>query len=46
MGMPTRTGPWPGIPVMLINPPMPWAIWSTPGRSRYGPLWPKPEMLP
>ena len=33
-GMPTRTGPWPGRPVMLISPPMPWAIWSKPGRSR------------
>ena len=46
MGMPTRTGPWPGMPVIDMRPPMPWAIWSTPGRSRYGPLWPKPEMLP
>ena len=32
-GMPTRTGPCPGIPVIDINPPMPWAIWSKPGRS-------------
>ena len=26
IGMPTRTGPWPGRPVMDISPPMPWAI--------------------
>ena len=32
IGMPTRTGPWPGRPVIDISPPMPWAIWSTPGR--------------
>jgi hypothetical protein len=32
--MPTRTGPWPGRPVMDISPPMPCAIWSKPGRSR------------
>ncbi len=31
-GMPTRTGPWPGRPVIDISPPMPWAIWSKPGR--------------
>ncbi len=46
MGMPTRTGPCPGMPVMDIRPPMPCAIWSTPGRSRYGPLCPKPEIEP
>ena len=34
IGIPTRTGPWPGRPVMDIKPPKPWAIWSTPGRSR------------
>ena len=44
MGMPTRTGPWPGRPVIDISPPMPWAIWSTPGRVASGPVWPKPEM--
>ena len=27
-GMPTRTGPWPGRPVIDMSPPMPWAIWS------------------
>jgi hypothetical protein len=32
MAMPTRTGPCPGNPVIYISPPMPWAIWSTPGR--------------
>ena len=26
MGMPTRTGPWPGMPVIDIRPPIPWAI--------------------
>ena len=46
IGTPTRTGPWPGSPVIDMSPPMPWAIWSTPGRSAYGPSWPKPEMLP
>ncbi len=34
IGMPTRTGPCPGKPVIDINPPMPCAIWSKPGRSR------------
>ena len=42
--MPTRRGPVPGRPVTLISPPRPWAIWSTPRRSAYGPSWPKPEM--
>src|ERR1700730_2199930 len=32
IGMPTRTGPWPGRPVIDISPPMPCAIWSTPAR--------------
>ena len=32
IGTPTRTGPWPGSPVIDIRPPMPWAIWSKPGR--------------
>ncbi len=45
IAMPTRDGPVPGGPVTLITPPRPWAIWSTPGRSAYGPSWPKPEML-
>ena len=36
IGMPTRTGPWPGMPVIDISPPMPCAIWSKPGRSRVG----------
>jgi hypothetical protein len=34
------------MPVIDMSPPMPCAIWSTPGRSRYGPLCPNPEMLP
>ena len=44
--MPARTGPWPGSPVTDISPPMPWATWSKPGRIRYGPSSPNPEMLP
>ena len=32
IGMPTRIGPPPGAPVIDINPPMPCAIWSKPGR--------------
>ncbi len=32
IGMPTRTGPCPGSPVIDISPPMPCAIWSKPGR--------------
>ncbi len=44
-GMPARTGPWPGSPVTDMMPPMPCAIWSKPGRMRYGPSSPKPEML-
>ena len=43
--IPTRSGPWPGIPVTDMSPPMPCAIWSKPGRVAYGPVWPKPEML-
>ena len=42
---PVRIGPLPGAPVTDIRPLMPCAIWSKPGRSRYGPSWPKPEML-
>ena len=38
--VPARTGPCPGSPVIDIRPPMPCAIWSKPGRSRYGPVWP------
>ena len=45
MATPAREGPVPGGPVTLIKPPMPCAIWSSPGRSAYGPSWPKPEML-
>ena len=37
--------PCPGNPVTHIRPPMPCATWSNPARSRYGPSWPKPEML-
>ncbi len=46
IGMPTRIGPRPGSPVIDISPPMPWAIWSTPGRAASGPLWPKPAIEP
>ena len=42
--IPTRHGPEPGGPVTLMSPPSPCAIWSTPGRSAYGPLWPNPEI--
>ena len=45
MGTPTRTGPWPGRPVIHISPPIPCAIWSNPGRRRYGPSCPNPETL-
>ncbi len=44
MAMPTRHGPDPGGPVTLISPPSPCAIWSTPGRDAYGPVWPNPEI--
>jgi hypothetical protein len=44
--MPTRSGMPSGSPVTDMSPVMPWAIWSSPGRSRYGPSWPKPLMLP
>ena len=36
IAMPTRIGPCPGSPVIDIRPPMPWAIWSTPGAARVG----------
>ena len=36
---------WPAKPVTDMMPHSPWAIWSKPGRSRYGPSCPKPEML-
>ncbi len=45
IAMPTRHGPVPGGPVTDITPPIPWATWSSPPRSAYGPVWPKPEML-
>ena len=32
--IPARTGPWPGKPVTAMRPPIPWAIWSKPGRVR------------
>ena len=44
MGMPTRIGPRPGSPVMDMSPPIPCAIWSTPPRFEYGPVWPNPEI--
>ena len=30
---PTRTGPWPGMPVTDMMPDMPCAIWSIEGRA-------------
>ena len=39
-GLPVR------IPVIDMRPPMPCAIWSTPGLVASGPDWPKPAMLP
>ena len=42
-GMPTRTGPWPGRPVIDISPPMPWAIWSKPGAVAVRPALPEPR---
>ena len=44
--MPTRVGAVPDMPVTLMSPPMPCAIWSTPPRSAYGPSWPNPEIDP
>ena len=38
IGMPTRTGPCPGKPVIDISPPSPCAIWSTPARFDIGPV--------
>ena len=34
IAMPARVGPLSGVPVRLMKPLMPWAIWSNPGRSR------------
>jgi hypothetical protein len=34
IAMPARVGPVSGVPVRLMKPLMPWAIWSRPGRSR------------
>ena len=42
--IPAFAGGPPGWPVMLRNPPMPWAMMSYAGRLAYGPVWPKPEI--
>ena len=42
---PTLRGPDSGLPVTLINPEYPWAIWSNPGWSELGPSLPNPVML-
>jgi hypothetical protein len=44
-GNPALSGPWPGKPLTVMNPESPWAIWSKPARSAYGPVCPNPEML-
>ena len=41
---PTRTGPRPASPVMLIMPDIACTTASKAGRALYGPVWPKPEM--
>ena len=40
-GMPTRTGPCPGRPVIDISPPIPCAIWSKPGAVAIRPALPE-----
>ena len=44
IAIPTRIGPLSSVPVTLISPEKPCAIWSNPGVSRIGPLAPKPEI--
>ncbi len=41
---PGRTGRPPGSPVMLMTPPMPCTTMSSAGRSRSGPVCPKPDV--
>ena len=43
---PTRCGPDSGVPVKLMKPEKPCAIWSKPGQWPLGPSLPKPVMLP
>ena len=42
--MPGRTGGPSGSPVMLMMPPIPWTTMSSAGRSRSGPVCPKPDV--
>ncbi len=44
-GMPLLTGRPSGSPVMLMTPLIACAMRSYPGRSAYGPVCPKPEIL-
>ncbi len=44
METPQRTPRPPGSPVTLIMPLSAWTMRSIAARSRYGPVWPKPEM--
>ena len=44
IAIPARVGPVSSVPVRLMKPLMPCAIWSKPGRRRYGPSGPKPEI--
>ncbi len=44
MDMPCFVGGPSGSPVIAIMPLIAWANASYPGRSRYGPTWPKPDM--
>ena len=45
IGGPARNGGPSAVPVTLMNPLIAWAMKSKDGRSRYGPLVPKPLML-
>ena len=45
MAMPSRVGPLSTVPVTLIKPDIPCAIWSKPGFSRIGPFAPNPVTL-
>ena len=42
MGMPARVGSPPGMPVIDMPPPIPWATMSKAGRFGFGPVCPKP----
>ena len=45
MGTPTRTGPWPGRPVIHINPAHPLRDLVEPRTQAVRPVLPEPEML-